>query len=152
MKALEKGGPDGNGWITRTPERGRGFKITVVHLPEPKRAPWITLPLELWSRGWINVMSARALYVYLCLRLVLAGKPDSEGSHVSTSDRRRFAVKDDTWQRGMKELEALKLARSEITRVAEDRWTTDLRERKVYYLNSEFLKVTDSPLEPLALT
>ncbi|NKS48804.1 hypothetical protein GS480_08660 [Rhodococcus hoagii] len=152
MKALEKGGPDGKGWISRTLERGRGFKITVVHLPEPKRAPWITIPLELWSRGWINVMSARSLYVYLCLRLVLAGKPDTEGAHVSTSDRKCFMVKDDTWQRGMKELEALGLAWSEITRVAEDRWSTDLRERKVYYLKSDYLKNTDSPLDPLDLS
>jgi hypothetical protein len=145
MKALEKGGaPDGNGWITRTPERGRGFRFTVVHVPEPKQAPYITIPIELWSRGWICVMSARALYVYLCLRLVLAGRKDSEGAHVSASDRKDLLVKDDTWQRGMKELEALGLARSEITRVAEDRWTSDLRERKVYYLKSDHLKSTNS--------
>lgn len=150
MKALEKGGPDGKGWIARTAERGRGFKIAVVHLPEPNRAPWITIPLEFWSRGWINVLSARALYVYLCVRLVLAGKPDNEGAHVSASDRKKFAVKDDTWQRGMKELETFGLARSEITRVAEDRWATDLRERKVYYLNSDYLKNNDSPLESLS--
>ncbi|MGY2148824.1 hypothetical protein ACW9HM_05040 [Nocardia gipuzkoensis] len=151
MKALEKGGPDGHGWITRTTERGRGFRITVVHPPEPMRAPWITIPLELWSRGWINVLSARALFVYLCLRLTLAGKEDKQGAHVSTSDRSRFAIKDDTWQRGMKELEELGLAWSEITRVAPDRWSTDLRIRKVYYLNTTFLKENDSPLEPVDL-
>lgn len=145
MKVLEKGGaPDGNGWITRTPERGRGFKFTVVHLPEPKQAPYITIPLEFWSRGWINVMSARALYVYLCLRLVLGGKEDGVGAHVSVSDRKEFLVKDDTWQRGMKELEVLGLARSETTRAVEDRWSSDLRERKVYYLNSDYLKSTNS--------
>jgi hypothetical protein len=59
-------------------------------------------------------------------------------------------VKGDTWHRGLKELEALGLARSEETRAAKDRWSTDLRERKVYYLNSDYLKATDSPLEPLA--
>jgi hypothetical protein len=148
MKALEEGGPDGNGWITRIREPGHGFEITVVHLPETRGA-WISIPLELWSRGWINVMSARALHVYLCLRLALAGKPDDEGIHVSTSDRKRYAVKGDTWHRGMKELEALGLARSETTRAARDRWSTDLRERKVYHLNSDYLKANDSPLEPL---
>ncbi|MBT2269701.1 MULTISPECIES: hypothetical protein [Rhodococcus erythropolis group] len=50
----------------------------------------------------------------------------------------------DTWQRGMKELETLGLARSEVTRVVEDRWSSDLRERKVYYLNSDYLKSTNS--------
>ncbi|MDI9966722.1 hypothetical protein QM620_29875 [Rhodococcus sp. IEGM 1251] len=89
-------------------------------------------------------MSAPALHVYLCLRLVLAGKEDSVGARVSASDRKGFLVKDDTWQRGMKELENLGLARSEVTRVVEDRWSSDLRERKVYYLNSDYLKSTSS--------
>ncbi|MEI4741978.1 hypothetical protein [Rhodococcus erythropolis] len=57
-------------------------------------------------------------------------------------------VKGDTWHRGMEELEALGRARSENTRAAKGRWSTDLR--KVYYLNSDYLETTDNPLEPLA--
>ncbi|GGL44099.1 hypothetical protein [Nocardia jinanensis] len=151
MKALGAGGPEGKGWVTRTLDRGRGYAITVVHPDGPKRAPYITIPLEFWSRGWINVISARGLFVYLCLRLVLAGKKDHEGAHVSTTDRARFLIKDDTWQRGVRELEELGLARSETTRAAPDRWSTDLRIRKVYYLNTEFLKENDSRLEPVVL-
>jgi hypothetical protein len=150
MTALEKAGPSGTGLISRTTIRGHGAKITVVHPPEPTRAPWITIPLEFWWRGWINVMSARALFVYLCLRLKLAGKPDNEGTQVSSWDRERFAIKEDTWQRGIKELEALKLVRSDIDRVKVDRWSTDLHKRKVYYLNNTFLLRNDSPLEPVA--
>jgi hypothetical protein len=151
MTALEKAGPGGTGLITRTPIRGHGAKISVVHPPELIRAPWITIPIELWSRGWINVMSARALFVYLCLRLVLAGKPDNEGTQISSWDRERFAIKEDTWQRGIKELEALNLVRSAIDRVRVDRWRTDLHKRKVYYLNNTFLLDNDSPLKPVAL-
>ncbi|WP_237771090.1 helix-turn-helix domain-containing protein [Kribbella sp. ALI-6-A] len=35
-------------------------------------------------------------------------------------DRERFAIKDDTWQRGIKELEALGLVRSEMGDVVVD--------------------------------
>ena len=150
MAALEKTGLEGTNWISRTKKPGRGAQISVVHPPAPTRAPWITIPLEFWSRGWINVMSARALFVYLCLRLVLAGKPDDQGAHISSWDRERFAIKEDTWQRGINELEALKLVSSEIARVAVDRWSTDLRKRKVYYLNSAFLRDNDSPFKPVS--
>ncbi|CCK62874.1 hypothetical protein [Mycobacterium canetti] len=151
MAVLQTGGPCGNGWISRTREPGKGYSITVTHL-EQTYAPWIGIPLELWSRGWINVMSARALFVYLCLRLVLAGNNnDQSGAHVSSADRKRFAIKDDTWQRGMKELEKLKLARSEIGKSTANRWSTDLRTHKIYYLNNGYLTDNDSPLEPVEL-
>lgn len=150
LAALGTAGPDGKSLVTRTAVPGRGARIAVpIHPPLPSRAPWITIPLELWSHGWLNVMSARALFAYLCLRLVLAGKPDHEGAHISSWDREKFVVKDDTWQRGVKELELLGLVRTEIGRVAVDRWTTDLRQRKVYYLNNRFLIENDGPLGPV---
>ena len=61
-----------------------------------------------------------------------------------------MAIKEDTWQRGVKELEQLGLARSDIARVAVDRWTSDLSQRKVYFLNNGFLVDHDSPLQPIA--
>ena len=144
---LSTAGLEGASMVSREPIPGHGAKITVpTHPPLPSRAPWITIPLELWSRGWFNVLSARALFAYLCLRLVLAGKPDRDGAHVSTWDRRRFCIKDDTWQRGIKELEALGLARSEKQDgVVTDRWSSDLHRRKVYYLNNTFLSEHDAP-------
>jgi hypothetical protein len=68
---------------------------------------------------------------------------------VSSHDRKTFTIKDDTWQRGIKELEALGLVRSEMGDVAPNRWSTDLRERKVYYLHNVFLKNNDSPTLPV---
>ncbi|MEW2507656.1 hypothetical protein AB0878_45070 [Amycolatopsis sp. NPDC047767] len=149
MAALAAADAAGVRWISREKIRGRGAQIEVTHPPGEHRAPWITIPLELWSHGWINVMSARALYVYLCLRLVLAGKPDDHGVHVSSWDRDRLLIKDDTWQRGIIELKELKLVRCEVARVAVDRWSTDLRKRQVYFLNNSYLKDNESPLEPL---
>lgn len=142
-----RGGP---GWISRERRRGYGYLITVVPPPlESLAKPYITLPIQLWSRGWLNVMSARALFAYTCLRLVVAGEPDSQGAHVSSWDRERFAIKDDTWQRGTKELEALGLVRTDMAQVVVDRWLTDLRERKAYYLNNKHLINNDSPLVPV---
>lgn len=149
MAALQKSGPDGeSSWISRTRDPGKGYKIVVTHLPDT-RAPWITLPIELWSQGWINVMSARALFVYIILRLILAGADDAVGTHVSAADRRRHAIKDDTWQRGLKELEALGLARSEIGKSTEDRWSSELLTRKIVYLNKRYLIENASPLTPV---
>jgi len=137
------------GWVTRVRERGRGSTITVSHMPLPeKQGPWVTLPIELWSRGWINVMSARALFVYTCLRLVLAGKPDDQAAHLTTQDRKNMRLTDDTWQRGIHDLERLGNVRTEITRVVTDRWSSDLSLRKVCYLNNTYLLETDSPASP----
>jgi hypothetical protein len=150
MKVLATEESDRPARIVRTLVSGRGAKIQVIHPSVPTRAPWLGIPISLWSRGWINVMSARALFVYLLLRLVLAGRPDNQGAHISKWDRDRFAMKEDTWQRGIKELEALRVVRSEMARVVLDRWSTDLRLRKVYYLNNEFVEEHDSPVAPVA--
>lgn len=140
--------PDGP-LLRRRVERGRGPVLTVVPPAGRVQAPYITLPLELWSRGWLNVMSARALYVYVALRLMWVSKTDSDPVHVSVWERQRFAMSDDTWQRGVAELERLGLVRSSLAVVAADGWSTDKRLRKVLYLNSGFLLENDSPAKPV---
>ncbi|MEU6564179.1 hypothetical protein [Nocardia nova] len=139
------------GWLSRVREPGQGYQIGVTHLPDTG-IPWITVPIELWSQGWINVISARALFVYLILRLLLAGRSDDASCHVSVFERRKHAIKDDTWQRGLKELETLGLARSAISKGAKDRWDSELLTRKVMYLNNEYLKSNASPLKPVGST
>lgn len=150
MSALQRSGPDETTrWISRAREPGKGYKFVVTHLPETG-APYITIPLEFWLNGWINVLSARALFVYLILRLLLkGGTDDTVGTHVSVNDRKKHAIKDDTWQRGLQELEALGLARSERGKSVEDRWSSELLTRKIVYLNTTYMK-TASPTAPLA--
>jgi hypothetical protein len=151
MKALsDTASPTGQGWIKRTIAPGYGYQITVAHM-EVSRAPYISVPIQLWSRGWLNVMSARALFVYLCLRLLLVGKKEDEGVQVSAWDRKLFAMSEDTLLRGMKELEALGLARSEANLVSTDLFSSDLRKRKLHYLNTDYLIATDSPRFPVEL-
>jgi hypothetical protein len=140
--------PDGP-LIHRRVERGRGPVLAVVPPPGPMQAPYITLPLELWSRGWINVMSARALYVYVVLRLMFVSKAESDPVHVSVWERQRFAMSDDTWQRGVAELERLGLVRAEMAVVSADGWSTDRRPRKVLYLNRDYMRENNSPTKPV---
>lgn len=150
MSLLQRSGPDEEThWIERTRVPGRGYKHAVTHLP-PTEPPYITIPLELWSHGWITILSARGLFVYLVLRLILKGANDDVGAHVSATDRKDHAIKDDTWQRGLKELETLGLARSETGKTTEDRWSNELITRKLVYLNNNYLKTTMSPEDPIS--
>lgn len=149
LKALEADTVPGGPLIKRRVERGRGPVIQVVPPPGEMRPPYITLPIELWSRGWINVMSARSLYVYVCLRLMFVSKRDGDPVHVSVWERERFAMNDDTWQRGVAELERLGLIRSTIAPVEADAWSSDRRPRKILYLNQSFLIENNSPSRPV---
>lgn len=149
MKMLEAGDADSGPLITRRVEPGRPPVLQVVPPQGDPRPPYITLPIELWSRGWINVMSARGLYVYICLRLMFASKDDSESVHLSVWERRRFAMGDDTWQRGAAELERLRLIRCEIAVAEADDWSSDRRPRKMLHLNRQYLIENDSPTHPV---
>jgi hypothetical protein len=130
------------GYVVRTQDPGGWPHLVVNHQRESApRAPYITLPLELWSNGWVNVLSARALIVYITLRLVLAGKPDDEGAYVSPWERGRFHIKDDTWQRGLRELERHGLVTTMTGVRRADRWTHDRRKRTLHYLNNDRLEL-----------
>lgn len=150
LKALEADtAPDGP-LIMRRIEHGRGPVLQVVPPTGDTRSPpYITLPIALWSRGWIDVMSARALYVYICLRLMFVSKQEGDAVHVSVWERQRFVMSDDTWQRGVAELERLGLVSSKIAPAEADGWSTDRRPRKMLYLNQTFLLENDSPTKPV---
>ena len=149
LAALERGwDPDGPR-IVRTVERGRGPVLRVVHPEGAVVTPYITLPLELWSRGWINVMSARALYVYVCLRLMFVSKGATDPVYVSRWERERFAAEDDTWQRGVAELVRLGLLRKSREVVAADGWSHDRRPRNVLYFDEATMRENDSPTRPV---
>lgn len=132
--------------LTTRIEKGVGPVVQVVHPTGAIQAPYITLPLELWSNGWINVMTARALYVYVCLRLLLGN--NAQAKYVSVWDREGFAMSDDTWHRGVAELERLGLVSSTMDTVKSDDWSQDLRPRRVHSLELTTLVNDKSPLEP----
>jgi hypothetical protein len=94
-------------------------------------------------------MSALALYVYICLRLMFVSKNEDDSLHVSVWERERFAMNDDTWQRGVAELERLGLISSTIAPAQADTWSTDRRPRKMLSLNQAYLIDNDSPTHPV---
>lgn len=142
MNALEQ-----HGYIELTKQSGHHPKIAVVHPAGQMVAPYITLPIEFWKNGWIVALSARALAVYLALRLMAGGrKKQGEGLHVSPYDRSRFRLSDDTWQRGTKDLRTEGLLETR-TGIVETRGLRS-RHRNVYYLNFDRV-ILDRPSDPV---
>lgn len=101
------------GFIQRVENGTHPPHMTVLALPvlSDWGARWITIPIDLWSNGWIHVMSGRALTMYIVLRELTGGRPGGD-----TADGRRkqqYGLSDETWARGTADLEALGLAQSE---------------------------------------
>jgi hypothetical protein len=122
------------GLITITPNRNSPPLISVHHVlgPDGFRPPYITLPIGLWRQGWINQLAAPGLGVLIAMRLVGHSKGDTEGFWISPDDRRRYKMSDDTWRRGVQELQELGLLEVR-SGVMEDRWNWE-RRRNLYFL------------------
>lgn len=98
------------GFIQRVENGTHPPHITL--LPLPARGDWggrwVTLPIVMWSNGWIQVMSGRALMLYVVLRELTGGRPD--GATADGRRKRQYGLSDETWARGTADLEALGLA------------------------------------------
>ena len=103
------------GFIQRVENGTHPPHITLLPLPERGEwgGRWITLPIGLWSNGWIQVMSGRALTLYVVLRELTGGRPD--GDTADGRRKRQYGLSDETWARGTTELPDLGLAH--VTRV-----------------------------------
>lgn len=88
--------------ITVTPRTLRVPAIRVEHIPSDRKR-YITLPLELWKNGWINVLSNVELATYVALRLNASGKEDSP-AHVRGYERLEYGFSSEFWRRGAHEL------------------------------------------------
>lgn len=101
----------GHDLITCEGTQGVPPKVTVVDLEASRGASarYITIPIELWSQGWILRLSGRALALYVILRELTGGR----GAAGATADRARkadYGLSDETWARACKELEDAGLA------------------------------------------
>lgn len=90
--------------IQMTVERSE-FSVKVAHMPEPETAPFISLPAQLWSNGWILMFKPPALAVYICLRFI--GARNSHPVALDFLDRGRTGLSDDTIARGVRQLREL---------------------------------------------
>jgi hypothetical protein len=69
------------------------------------RRTWVNLPVAFWKNGWIVALSGRAIALFLILSELQGGRDPAEGTWVRP-DRARlhYALSEDTWTRGVKEL------------------------------------------------
>jgi hypothetical protein len=65
--------------------------------------PYITLPIDLWRRGWFIALSGRALAILIILRELTHGRT-SNGAWVDGIRKRQYGLSDDTWTRGTRAL------------------------------------------------
>lgn len=100
---------------------------------------WITLPIGLWSNGWIHVMSGRALTIYVVLRELTGGRP--KGATADGRRKRQYGLSDETWARGISDLEKLGLA--DVTRVVDNSDDFTRRQPRLKY------RLTDDSLSTL---
>lgn len=97
--------------VRRDREPGYVPKVTVLHPGGTGKEwdamklvrPWITLPIDLWRRGWFIALSGRALAVLIIVRELTHGRT-SNGAWVDGIRKRQYGVSDDTWTRGAREL------------------------------------------------
>jgi hypothetical protein len=144
-----------NKFIELTPRRGHLPLITLLDSaggggpyvrPIEQGLRYITLPLELWSQGWILELSATALALLMVIRDVQQGK--FLARYASRQDRDAYHLSPDTWTRASQELVHHELL--EIRRVPRGSEFDYQRMRNLYRVNTDRLltppgAVTDPP-------
>lgn len=68
------------------------------------REGFITLPIDLWRRGWLIALSGRALALLIILRELTHGRKVSSGTWVDGIRKREYGLSDDTWTKATQEL------------------------------------------------
>lgn len=119
---------------------GGAYEVTVTHMPNVEDPPYISLPVELWSRGWILDMHPPALAVYLYLRLTGArqGRPVA----IDPIDRDRTTLSADTFTRGLKQLTGLGILQ-ERPAMIEDRYGRRRAHRHAYLIDEGRILMED---------
>lgn len=103
------------------------------------KGTYITLPIDLWRRGWFIALSGRALALLIILRELTQGRT-SNGAWVDGIRKRQYGLSDDTWTRGTQELRA-----AGLLEVKEDVYSSqgEPRRRNVYILHLDRLEKFD---------
>lgn len=133
-----------NKFIDLTPRTGH---LPLITLLDPTRSGrpyirpmeqglrYISLPLELWTQGWILELSATALALLMVIRDVQQGK--SLARYASRQDRDAYHLSSDTWTRASQELVHHELL--EIRRVPQGSEFDYQRMRNLYRVNTDRL-------------
>jgi hypothetical protein len=137
-----------NKFIALEPRPGNLPKITVLNpavpgepyaLPSKQGTPYVSLPLGLWSAGWILELSPTALALLMVIRDVQQARDDAR--YLTKQDRADYGLSPDTWTRATKELRAYGLL--EVKRVPQGGEFDYQRMRNLYRV--DLTRLADPP-------
>lgn len=132
------------GLIKMTTNRGE-FSVRVTHMPNAETPPFISLPTQLWSHGWLLIMKPPALAVYMYLRFVGARKGHPVA--IDPYDRARTGLSDDTVARGLRQLGELGIV-DQRPAVIEDRYGRRRTHPRALLIDDDRI-VVDTGTEPV---
>lgn len=127
-----------NKLLTKSPVQGKPASLTLLK-PDGSGDPlsdrwerrYLTLPIELWTLGWILRMSGRSLAVYTALTELTGGK-DQEGAVMPGERKAEYGMSDDTWTRACRELRDMGVLVTDFEKYGDDEH--DIRRRQRYWL------------------
>jgi len=111
---------------------------------------YLRVPVEFWSCGWIVTLSGTALAMWLVITDLPGGTESSAGVWTPPIvARRRYRLSEDTFTKGIAELESHGLVKVTKQPQGEDQWLYN-RLRNSYRLNNERLgDAPGSPIRPI---
>lgn len=126
---------EANKLLRRDREKGKPSEFTLLfpdgtgaEWPSRVERRWVTIPIQLWSNGWILRLNGRCLAVYVALRELTGGK-ERAGEVMAGHRKVQYGMSDDTWTRATKELETLGLLTIEPEVYGDDDLNRRLRHR-----------------------
>lgn len=141
------------GFIRRHKRTGEAAAISLLNPSVPQvagvAAPWkqrdtsgayVKVPINLWASGWIQVLSARAIGIYISIAELTSINGDE--ATMSGHRKRMYGYSDDTWTRALIELTNAGLVRVTVKIAAQNGQLP--RRRNVYSLVAN----TDIPEAP----
>lgn len=133
-----------HGFIRLTPRAGNYPTITLLdsalsrdpyERPMAKGSRYISLPLDIWRRGWILDLAATELALLMVLLDVQQGR--DQGRYITGADRFAYGLSPDTWTKATKSLS--KRGVLEVRRVPQGGEFDYRRMRNSYKINRERL-------------
>ncbi|WP_454778742.1 hypothetical protein [Georgenia muralis] len=97
---------------------------------------YLSVPIELWTNGWICVMPGRALTLYLVLKELTGGRDDRRWTDAER--KKRYGLSSSTWTRAATDLEGLGLLTVDQAQVRDDYAVK--RRRNTFHLHDAFIK------------
>ncbi|MCV7532470.1 helix-turn-helix domain-containing protein [Micrococcus luteus] len=121
---------------------GSGEQWDVAQLPHP----YITLPIELWTNGWILVLTPRALGLFIALRELTNGRTPRNTAWVDPIRKKQYGLSKATWTRATAELQdaGLLTVTSQVSS-----FHGEPRRRNIYTLHVDHMKNAE-PGDPYA--